>query len=150
VRTHCSGAATGTPESFPAPRKRAEPKAVQASAGVLRSGERVLLTRRAPGGLLGGMWELPSTPGRDLQELTRQIEERTGLCTRAGAPLGQVQHVFSHRLLTLHVVALELVDPATPPLLRERDGDARWVTRADLPELGRSRLIDKALALAGI
>jgi hypothetical protein len=55
-----------------------------------------------------------------------------------------VRHVFTHRALTLRVIALELRGGR---LRRDCSGQARWCTRAQIDGLPLSRLMHKALAL---
>jgi A/G-specific adenine glycosylase len=155
VRPHCAAATSADPERFPAPRKRALPKAVAAAAGLLESGaagpgRRVLLARRPRGGLLGGLWELPSEDGADAASLPASLERRTGLRTRAAEKLGELEHGFSHRQLTLHVFRLELVSPRSTRIRSGGRDEARWFSRSELHEIGHSRLMTKALRVAGL
>jgi A/G-specific adenine glycosylase len=141
VRELCGAAQSGRPEDFPAARPRAAPRETRGLAGVLRSGGRVLLLRRPSRGLLGGLWELPSGDSPDA--LLAELAQRTGLRARAGAELGRVRHVFTHRALSLVVIELERRGGRR----RGAAGESRWCTRAEIAELPLSRLMHKALAL---
>jgi adenine-specific DNA glycosylase len=81
--------------------------------------------------------------GEDAAELVREVRARTGLATRRAGELGTVEHVFSHRALTLRVVRLERSAGRT-----RRSPDVRWCTWDELAELGLSALMRTTLALA--
>lgn len=145
---HCEARAAGDVERYPQKvAKKASPSR-EAVAGVWRRDGQVLLARRPDGGLLGGLYELP---GADLNEgerpeigLTRAFSERLGLLCRPGRALGQVQHVFTHLRLTLHVVELEAWgEPSSAHYTA-----LRWADPAAPEGLGLSTLARKALALA--
>jgi A/G-specific adenine glycosylase len=100
----CRAHAAGEPERFPARAAKAT-RPVRYGMAFLarRSDGYVLLRRRAPEGLLGGMTEVPSTPWR---ATVWTLDEAT-----AHAPaharwhvVGRVEHTFSHFHLVLDVV----------------------------------------------
>ncbi len=85
---HCQGRAEGLAESLPVKAKRAERPRREGSAYVLLDRQdNVLLLRRPPHGLLGGMLVLPEAP--PVQTRWRQAEA--------------VEHIFTHFALTLSV-----------------------------------------------
>jgi hypothetical protein len=123
---------------------------VRAIAGVVRRSrgpDSVLLVRRPSRGLLGGLWELPNVEGRELEPLVALLRERFGIETRPGQRLGKVEHLFTHRALTLDVVEL---DPAPNSRLRRSGVPVRWCARSDLDELPLSALMKKTLRVAGV
>ena len=78
----------------------------------------VLLRRRAPEGLLGGMLELPGTPWRD--EPWPFAEARAHAPAEAGwEEIGRVRHVFTHFALDLAVVAARVEALPSPGVQRE-------------------------------
>jgi len=148
LEPRCAARRDGDPESLPVKTPKAPPRPLVAVAGrVVRRG-RLLAVQRPPEGLLGGLWELPGgelLPGEDpASAMLRTLRERTGLAVPGVDALGEVEHVFTHRHLRLHVFACK------PPQGRVRlDGFARhrWVSErrfALLPQGGATR---KALAL---
>ncbi len=148
LRERCRALAAGDPEALPAKKKAAAPKKIEAAAGLIVRGGRLLAVRRPPEGLLGGLWDLPggelakSEPPEAAFE--RALREKLGLALAGIARLGAVQHQFTHRTLRLHVFRAE----AKPGRIARREFDAhRWLTRAAFAELGLSTLARKALAL---
>ena len=149
LRRSCAAARTGRPEDYPAPRRRPPPLAVRAVAGVLWRSRprRILMLRRPSRGLLGGLWEIPSHEGESAAGLVDALAERTGLRTRAGAPLGRLRHVFSHRVLDLELRALEPLGGRLRPRLRDT---ARFCTPQEVAALPLSSLVRRALLEAGV
>ena len=82
------------------------------AAWVERRG-RVLLARRRPEGLFGGLWELPQAEDRAaLERLLRELGAPATLA--GGAPIARHRQVLSHRRLAIEVVAAALAGRSTP------------------------------------
>jgi A/G-specific adenine glycosylase len=147
LRGICAARARGEPSGFPAPRERAAPRRALGVCGIVEKGRAILMVRRPSHGLLGGLWEVPSSEGRSIDALLDSIEARTGVRTACGERLGTVEHQFTHRALRLDVFRLE----RRGGRLRLRDGvAARWCTRSERAGLALSRLMQKTLELAGL
>jgi A/G-specific adenine glycosylase len=150
VREDCRALAAGDPEALPVKKKAAAPKRIEAAAALVFRSGKLLAVRRPAEGLLGGLWDLPGgelTPAEPPERaLERALREKLGLALAGSAPLGALQHQFTHRTLALHVFRAE----AKPGRIARREYDAhRWLTRAAFARLGLSALARKALALDG-
>ena len=126
VAAGCAGQARA--EQLPCKAAKAPPKEIVAEALVVRRGGAVLLGRRAPGGLLGGLWEPPRADGAvDAGGLGATLAE-LGLAPVGARRVAEVRHVFTHRRLACGVWvgevagtpvpggpydAVDFVDPAT-------------------------------------
>jgi A/G-specific adenine glycosylase len=145
----CAGYAAGDPETLPFKSPSNKPRRVEAVAAWITRGPRVLLVRRPPEGLLGGLWELP---GDDLAKgeplaagLSRAMQQRVGLQLAGVRRVGEVRHVFTHRVLKLHVFRAQ----AGAGRVRRSVFDAhRWVSPRTLGALPLSAVAKKALAVA--
>ena len=110
---------------------------VEVVAAVVRRGGRYLVTRRAPGKHLAGLWEFPGGkrhPGESLADaLRREMAEELGVEARAGERLEAViPWAYPERRVVLHFFECTIGRPAVTP----REGQpARWVTRAELARL---------------
>lgn len=150
VRVHCDGLATGAPADFPVKKaRRKAPQRRAVSAAVWRDG-RLLLGRRPPEGLFGGLYELPGAlldgAGDPVAAAPALLAERLGAGATVTARLGTVRHTLTHMRLQVEVVAvtldgapavgaytaLEWVDPSQP---------------GALDDLGLSTLARKVLAV---
>jgi A/G-specific adenine glycosylase len=121
IAVWCAARATGTPEAFPVrPAKGVKPQRRWTGYWLERDG-RVLLVRRPPKGLLGGMLALPT-------DAPAQAEWK---------PLGAVSHVFTHFALTMDVVAGE----------GEAQAEGEWWPVDRIAEAGLPTVFAKAAAL---
>jgi len=107
---------------------------------------RWLVQRRAPQGLLGGLWEFPGgkIEGRESAEhaAERELREETGGRAYALEPVAVVRHAYSHFSVDLHVFR----GRARPPVPRTREG-RRWVTPPELLRLAIPKATEKAVAV---
>ena len=120
---------------------------VQAIVAVDAKSGSVLLARRRPDLLFGGLWEPPSVEGPPRMRARLTAWLPVGKLVRAGA----VEHVLSHRKLTIDVLRAELTGDLDMKDVPEGAGyDAVRVTApSDLGDLGISTLTRKILAAAG-
>ena len=146
---HCASYRDGDPASLPVKSKKAPPRRVEAVAALVLRRGKSLAVRRPPSGLLGGLWELP---GDDLAEkeapdagIVRGLRERVGLEIAEPKKLGSIEHVFTHRLLRLHVYRS---DGAPNGRTKLSGFDAyKWLSPASLEKLPQGAVTKKALAL---
>jgi A/G-specific adenine glycosylase len=128
VSRSCAALAQGRVAQLPPPKVRPPRKKLQLAVAVCRKGPALLVMRRADGGLFGGLWELPSAAPDSL----RSVLGRSG---SVGTRLGTVRRTLTHRDLTFELwtarVGASLKVPAGYQALR-------WVTPAEIPELGIS------------
>jgi A/G-specific adenine glycosylase len=102
----CRAQAQGKPEKYPvkSPKKPLPHETIV--AGVIWKRGRVLIDRRKPQGLLGGLWEFPGGKkerGETLEEaLHREIREEVDLRVRIKRKLAVVKHAYTHFRITLH------------------------------------------------
>jgi mutator protein MutT len=119
---------------------------IKVAAAVIRDGEKILVTRRKPGGQFGGLWEFPGGKVKAGEPpeaaLAREILEELGLVVSVGKFLG----VFRYRapgggieLLAYRAVAesgaLRLTDHDGFLWARPEDLDASGFSPADIPLL---------------
>jgi len=84
--------------------------------GVIYKKGQILIDRRKPEGLLGGLWEFPGGKkqrGETLQEaLRREVREELGIRIRIKGALATVNHAYSHFRIRLHAFACTYVSGA--------------------------------------
>jgi A/G-specific adenine glycosylase len=94
---------------------------------ILRDGEdRVLLERRPPAGIWGGLWCLPD--GDSIEA----IERRLGLTVSQASPLPGLEHRLSHVRMTICPALADAVKPTQVQCPASRG----WFERRQLPQLG--------------
>lgn len=147
VASMCRARFEGRVAELPMLSPKAAKVAQRVQAIVARSPEgAIVLARRRAERTFGGLWEPPSIDGppRARARLTAWLPVRK--LTRIGA----VEHVLSHRALTIDVLRAELAKTIDMNDVPEDAGyDAiRLVAEADIPTLGFSSLAKKVLAKA--
>ena len=116
----CAAYASGEPERFPAPKRKAIRPVRHGIAHWIERNGCVWLVRRPAKGMLGGMAALPGSDWTDEPE-------------RAAAVLGHVTHVFTHFRLELTIVAVQAPS-----------GDGWWQPIDRLGEAGLPTLYRRA------
>jgi A/G-specific adenine glycosylase len=94
---------------------------------------RILIDKRKPHGLLGGLWEFPggkTEPGESLEAaLRREVAEELGIRIRILRPLTVVDHAYSHFRVRLHAFECRHVT-GTPRCIA--CADVKWVSPTSL------------------
>lgn len=79
------------------------------AVGVIYKTGRILIDKRKPEGLLGGLWEFPGgkkEPGESLEAaLQREVREELAIRIRIERPLAVVDHTYSHFRVRIHAFA---------------------------------------------
>jgi A/G-specific adenine glycosylase len=106
----CVALRDGRVAELPTPRPRKEsPQRSGRFAAILANGA-VLLERRPPSGIWGGLLSLPELP--EDADSAEWVACHYGLDVRQRTPLTPFRHVFTHFTLTLQPEALEVAPPA--------------------------------------
>jgi len=147
----CEARAAGDAEALPVKAPKRAPRALEGVAALVLRDGKALAVRRPPRGLLGGLWDLPGAdlvPGEEPQAgVARALAEGVGLRVSRARRVGAVDHVFTHRVLQLHVFRAQ----ARAGRVRRAGFDAhRWVSPEALARLPHGALTGKALALLGM
>jgi A/G-specific adenine glycosylase len=102
----CLARARGTLADRPERRVRRELPHRPIAVAVVRRRDRVLIGKRPPEGLLGGLWEFPGgkiEPGESPEEAAgRELREEMCIEAAIGRPIAVVPHAYSHFRITLH------------------------------------------------
>ena len=102
----CVARATGRQESLPTPRPRkARPSRRTFMLIAIRAGQFVLLERRPPQGIWGGLWGLPEFPSADaaIEWSTRELHSNAG----SRETLAPLHHAFTHFDLQIDPIRIE-------------------------------------------
>jgi len=124
VQGDCGGFQENRVNELPKKERRKPVPTVHMTAGVIRKKSNVLITRRKPEGLLGGLWEFP---GGELQKgedaavgCVRAIRETTGLR----------KHAYTHLKIRLDVFYCRVLPGSRVRL--NGPVDFRWIKLKDL------------------
>ncbi len=102
------------------------------------AGDRILLTRRPPNGILPDSWELPGGKFEDGEAAAaaaaRELREETGLDALSFDPLGVWESPASRPPVRLHAFLAEIPGASPPPLRLDGPVDARWIGPEELAD----------------
>ena len=98
---------------FPKRKKRMATPVYHIAVGVVFKNSRVLITRRKPEGLLGGLWEFPGGKIKDNESAAaaciREIKEEVSLNVEIDQHLTQVKHAYTHFKIIMDVFCCKYV-----------------------------------------
>ncbi len=130
LRARCTAQREARQEALPARSPRRPIPHHDVVAGLVwdrpRSPEaHLLVTKRRPEDMLGGLWEFPGgkvKPGETLaQALARELDEELAIKVAVGEPFMTVKHAYTHFRITLHALHCQHVG-GTPQAI----GCAAW------------------------
>ncbi len=102
----CDAWRDGDPEGYPTRVARGPIPHLDVTAGIVRRGRRLLITRRRDEAMLGGLWEFPGgklEQGETLEQcLVRELREELAIAVRVERPFVSVDHAYTHFKITLH------------------------------------------------
>ncbi len=133
LKARCQACQDGEPEAYPAPAPRVRMPLKSAQVLLIRDARgRVLLQRRPPAGVWGGLWSLPEAPA-DADPAPWALEN-LGLETQFEWAWASFRHTFSHYHYDMRPVVLRLLEPGGGGL--RESADWAWRTPHAPPNLG--------------
>jgi A/G-specific adenine glycosylase len=148
----CGAGNTSSPIDWPdMPPGKSTVRQTHVSAVTYDKG-RILLIRRPPHGLWGGLWEFPrrvSEPGETPSNCAeRAVLEVLGMHVRALTAIGSVNHSVTHHAIKLHGILVETIDGGSD----NRDcAEHRWLDCEEASRLPlsspQSQLLSKVRTL---
>ncbi|MBK1718205.1 A/G-specific adenine glycosylase [Thiocystis violacea] len=137
----CEARAQGRQGELPSPRpSQTRPIRVTTMLLVRNPAGEILLERRPPTGIWGGLWSLPETaPEEPIEDW---CQTRLGVRPRLVEILPERRHSFSHYSLRIHVRVIEL---ERLPTRIEDKGEPCWISPAQARTLGLPAPVGKIL-----
>lgn len=148
VRRSCLARREGVQNELPVRGQARKLPHYTIAVGLVFRGDKILFSRRKPGGLLGGLWEFPGGKKEKAESLkeavAREVREETGVAVRVGRRLAIVRHTYSHFRITMHAFACEYLGGRA----RAIDCDeVRWVELAAIDQYAFPAANRRILAL---
>ena len=149
IEADCAARRAGTQAGLPAPRPRRDVPRRETAFLVLRAPDgALLLERRPPSGIWGGLWCFPECdPAADIET---ECRSRFGVRPLATTALAPIAHGFTHFKLDVHPVLVEVDDGAgTGVVAADADGTRRHSPGAGAADAGGSRRYSPGAAAVG-
>ena len=113
VNTSCGANAQNSVATLPSPKPRKTIPQKEITMLILTDGKDVMLEKRAPTGIWGGLWSLPEI---DMKEIASAIAHaRFGIEVETEEPLQIVHHVFTHFKLAITPQPLQVIKSSLQP-----------------------------------
>lgn len=113
VRSLCLARAKGEEQQLPVRTPRRPLPHHEVAVAIVWKGGRILIDRRKPEGLLGGLWEFPGGRRRNSETLeacvVREVQEELNVTVRVRGPLATVKHAYTHFRITLSAFECDYV-----------------------------------------
>jgi A/G-specific adenine glycosylase len=130
---NCLARERGTVSERPGRRPARNRPHYDIAVGVVWRNDEILIAKRVPEGLLGGLWEFPGgkpEPGERLEAaVVREIGEELGIEVEPGEKFAAVDHAYSHFKITLHAFHCRYRTGTPKPLGCQ---EFAWVRRNEL------------------
>ncbi len=141
VAAGCLAKRSGSQDRYPVKQPKKRPPLVRVAVGVIARGDGcMLIQRRAPKGLLGGLWEFPG--GKCLENETprdaciREVREELGIEVRVTRQLAIIKHAYSHFRIQMSAFECDWIGGE----VRARQGQPfRWVSPEKMGEFAFPR-----------
>jgi A/G-specific adenine glycosylase len=143
----CVANTTGRQRELPAARPKKTVPTRRTWMLVLLDGDTVMLEKRPPTGIWGGLWSLPEAP--DEAALAERAQSYGG--AGKASPLAPFSHTFTHFKLDIEPRVVELSrDARATSALELNDGQTAWVVLREIDAFGVPAPVRKLLdALRG-
>ncbi len=133
VKIYCHARVTNKQHKFPVKVKRNEIPRYHIAVAVIQKDGRLLITQRAPAGLLGGLWEFPGGKMKKgesaIEALRREIKEEVNVQIKIDEHLTRVKHAYSHFEIVMEVFLATYLSGA----IKLRGAvDYRWISLSDI------------------
>jgi A/G-specific adenine glycosylase len=134
VRSLCRAFSENRTNELPRRIPRKKVPTFQIAAGIVRKNGKVLITRRKPEGLLGGLWEFPGGKLKENEDAAsaciREIHEETGLTVAIDCHLTRVSHAYTHFKIEMDVFYCSHL---AGDIRLNGPCDVRWIELEDIP-----------------
>ena len=136
----CRARAVGEPEAYPEPKPPKRLPVCRTRMLLLESDQGVLLQRRPPTGIWGGLWSLPEAPAED--DPLAHCREQLGLEAAVPEYWPAFRHTFSHYHLDIEPVRLRVAGDAGRVMT---GGEAIWYNERTALDRGLAAPVSRLL-----
>lgn len=144
ITDDCAANAQGRQGEFPHRKPRVERPVKHTMMLLVKNNDnQILLKKRPPSGIWGGLWSLPEV-GPDIDDIPAWCADNLGLVVEPGETLGNVRHVFSHYELQIKPVTCRLQGYSNQV---KEDSTLKWYDPHSGANIGLPGVLSKIFAL---
>jgi A/G-specific adenine glycosylase len=141
VQNDCLAFSQNRQKEFPSPKPRGTLPVRSTQLLMVRNpAAAILLVKRPPSGIWGGLWSLPECPAED--DIVSWCRQQMGCVVREEARWPSLRHSFSHFHLDIHPVLLRLEDNTSSVM---EDAGALWYNLGAPQTLGLAAPVKRLL-----
>ena len=135
VHSLCRANQAGHVDQFPKRIRKSKTPLHNIAVGVVYKNNHMLITRRKPEGLLGGLWEFPGGKigkhERPEQACVREIKEELNLSVEITGHIAQVKHAYTHFRIIMEVFSCRYM---SGDVRLNGPVDFRWITLGEIDQ----------------
>lgn len=151
VNAFCGAYVDNSVDKYPVKYKRKSKPHKNIVVGVIWKCEEILVAKRKPGGLLGGLWEFPGGKQEiheSLEEcVVREVREELGIEILVGSEIGCIRHAYTHFTLDMTAFNCRFVGGRPQPI---GCAEWRWLDRSQFDSLAFPKANHKLFPLIPI
>ncbi len=136
---NCRAYKTQTTDQYPGRKPKKEMPVRQIKMLVIESDHGILLEKRPPRGIWGGLWSFPELA---TEAQVKTYAETLGIRILTSASLPTLRHTFSHYHLDIEPLHLQITNATS---LKGQDSNLIWFNKEDPETLGLSGVVTKIL-----
>ncbi|MDR2390177.1 MAG: A/G-specific adenine glycosylase [Planctomycetota bacterium] len=134
VDAFCTARRLGVASARPPKKPKGAIVRLEMAAGILVRKGRILIRKRRPGGLWGGLWEFPGGnvgPGKSPEKaLVRYLADETGITATIREKIAIVRHSYTTNRVVVHGYLCDVAGVLLPSFRDEERG--KWVRIAEI------------------
>jgi A/G-specific adenine glycosylase len=135
IQRMCLAYGTGRVGEYPKKLKKSPTPQFKIAVGVVFKNGRVLITRRKPEGLLGGLWEFPGGKIQNNEKAKdaciRELREETNLSVAVDTHLSRIKHAYTHFKIVMDVFCCSYI---SGKVTLNGPVDHRWIKLGKLDD----------------
>lgn len=135
ISSFCSAFKSSQQNEYPVSIKSKPTPELQIAVGIIHKESKILITRRQPDGLLGGLWEFPGGrvgPGENAEQAClRKIKQKTNLDVEISRFLTRINHAYTHFKIIMEVFNCHFLNGT---VALNGPADYRWISVSEIDE----------------
>lgn len=132
----CKAFKNGKTDTYPLKEKKKERPHYRIAVGIVWKGNKILVSKRKSGGLLGGLWEFPGgkiqANETSMECAVRELREEVGIQVHPLFSIGIIGHAYTHFSIEMEGIFCEYISGRVRPLECEK---CQWISLEDISDL---------------